>query len=191
MVQEKKKRRQIILPKTSQTRMLITLLAVSGLVAIIMLVFVYLDYYLRLSASYPALGSIQSEILIALVVINLVAVIFCALLIVLFTHRIAGPIYNFRQILRGIAQGDLSRQIIFRKGDFLQEIANDGNLALDYLRQEIGEMQLLSENVVKSVAESGGNPTFSDESNILFEEACELRDQLGKFILDEDQKVEA
>jgi methyl-accepting chemotaxis protein len=164
------------------------MLVLLGLVAVIIMVFVSLDYNLRLSERYPGFSTVQPVILTGLVFVNLVAAIFSLVLILVFSHRIAGPIYNLGRILRGVAQGDLSKEIKFRKRDFLQEIADDGNQALEYLRQEIGDMQKNSEELVnrlEGAQGSGNNPGFQEAALI---EARELRDRLGKFRVVADQE---
>jgi methyl-accepting chemotaxis protein len=185
MAKEKNRRRRLYLAQTSQPRILITMLALLGLVAVILMVFVYVDTNLRLSERYPGFNTVQPVILSALVIVNLFAAVFSLVLILLFSHRIAGPIYNLGRVLRSVAQGDLSTEIRFRKKDFLQEIADDGNLALEYLRQEIGEMQKLSEELVNRLEGSGGNPGPEVEA---VEEARALRDRLGQFRITADQE---
>lgn len=190
MVQEKKKRRRLILFQTSQPRILITMLIMLGLVAVIMMVFVYLEYNIKLSERFPGFSSIQPVIISTLVIVNLFAVVFCLVLIILFSHRIAGPIYNLGLIMRGIAQGDISGEIKFRKKDFLQEIADDGNQALEYLRQEIGGLQQLSEELVnrlEGAEQTEVQPKIQEES---INEARELRDRLGEFKVEKDQKLD-
>lgn len=190
MAQEKKRRRRLYLAQTSQPRILITMLALLGLVAVILMVFVYVDTNMSLSERYPGFSTIQPVILSALVIVNLFAAVFSLVLILLFSHRIAGPVYNLGRVLRSVAQGDLSTEIRFRKKDFLQEIADDGNLALDYLRQEIGEMQKLSEELVNRLEGSGetvGNPEPKQAAVI---EARDLRDRLGKFRITTHQGLE-
>lgn len=190
MVQEKKKRRRLILFQTSQPRILITMLILLGLVAVIMMVFVYLEYNIKLSERFPGLSSIQPVIISTLVIINLFAVVFSLVLILVFSHRIAGPIYNLGLIMRGVAQGDISGEIKFRKRDFLQEIADDGNQALEYLRQEIGGMQQLSEELVnrlEGAEQTGVQPGLQSE---VIKDARELSDRLGLFKAEKDQKLD-
>jgi len=191
MVQEKKKRRRLILFQTSQPRILITMLILLGLVAVIMMVFVYLEYNIKLSERYPGLSSIQPVILTTLVIVNLFAALFSLVLILLFSHRIAGPIYNLGRVLRGVAQGDLSGEIKFRKRDFLQEISDDGNQALEFLRQEISEMQQTSEELVNRLEGAEQNGVQSELQEEAIKEARELRDRLGKFQVENDQKLES
>jgi len=190
MVQEKKKRRRLILFQTSQPRILITMLILLGLVAVIMMVFVYLEYNIKLSERFPGLSSIQPVILTTLVIVNLFAAVFSLVLILLFSHRIAGPIYNLGGVLRGVAQGDLSGEIKFRKRDFLQEISDDGNQALEFLRQEIGDLQQLSEELVNRLEGSEQTGVQSELQEEVIKDARELRDRLGNFQVEKDQKLD-
>jgi hypothetical protein len=89
--------------------------------------------------------------------------------------------------MQRVAQGDISGEIKFRKRDFLQEIANDGNQALGYLRQEIGEMQQLSEILVSYLEGKQQNeeqPEFHEE---ITHKALELRERLGNFKVESDK----
>jgi len=187
MVQEKKKRRRLILFQTSQPRILLTMLILLGLVAVIMMVFVYLEYNIKLSERFPGLSSIQPVILTTLVIVNLFAAVFSLVLILLFSHRIAGPIFNLGRVLRGVAQGDLSGEIKFRKRDFLQEISDDGNQALEFLRQEIGDLQQISEELVNRLEGAENTGVQSELQDEVIKEARELRDRLGKFKVEKDQ----
>ena len=187
MVQEKKKRRRLILFQTSQPRILLTMLILLGLVAVIMMVFVYLEFNIKLSERFPGLSSIQPVILTTLVIVNLFAAVFSLVLILLFSHRIAGPIFNLGRVLRGVAQGDLSGEIKFRKRDFLQEISDDGNQALDFLRQEIGDLQQISEELVNRLEGAENTGVQSELQEEVIKEARELRDRLGKFKVEKDQ----
>ena len=152
-----------------------------------MMVFVYLEYNIKLSERFPGLSSIQPVIISTLVIINLFAVVFCLVLMILFSHRIAGPIYNLGLIMKKVAQGDVSGEIKFRKRDFLHEIADDGNQALGYLRQEIGDLQQLSETLVNHLEgdqQNEGQPEFHDE---ITRHALELRERLGNFKIESDK----
>jgi len=189
MVQEKKKRRRLILFQTSQPRILLTMLILLGLVAVIMMVFVYLEFNIKLSERFPGLSSIQPVILTTLVIVNLFAAVFSLVLILLFSHRIAGPIFNLGRVLRGVAQGDLSGEIKFRKRDFLQEISDDGNQALDFLRQEIGDLQQISEELVNRLEGAENTGVQSELQEEVIKEARELRDRLGKFKVEKDQTL--
>lgn len=54
---------------------------------------------------------------------------------ILFTHKIAGPIYKIEKTFRQIMdEKDLSLRVFLRTGDELQELAEESNRLLDHLR---------------------------------------------------------
>jgi methyl-accepting chemotaxis protein len=55
---------------------------------------------------------------------------------IMFTHRVAGPIYRFEQTIRQILEEhDLDVRVRLRQGDELQELAHEFNHLLDRLRE--------------------------------------------------------
>lgn len=86
-------------------------------------------------------------VLLALSIVVLVAGIS-----ILFTHKIAGPIYkiekSFRQI---IDEKDLSVRVFLRTGDELQELAEEINRLLDHLRNGMLIEQQKSEALIAKV----------------------------------------
>jgi methyl-accepting chemotaxis protein len=54
---------------------------------------------------------------------------------VLFTHRIVGPLYRFRQILKAVAAGEEVALVTLRKNDFLVEMKDDFNEMLKGLEE--------------------------------------------------------
>lgn len=55
---------------------------------------------------------------------------------ILFTHRVAGPIYRFEQTIRQIIEDyDLDVRVRLRQGDELQELAHEFNHLLDRIRE--------------------------------------------------------
>jgi methyl-accepting chemotaxis protein len=72
---------------------------------------------------------------------------------ILLSHRIAGPLYRFEKVLKGISEGDLTTRVDLRKTDQLTELKEALNALLDSLdrrmsraKDTLSEMQdLLSE----------------------------------------------
>lgn len=57
---------------------------------------------------------------------------------ILFTHKIAGPIYKIERSFRQIMdEKDLSLRVFLRTGDELQELAEEINRLLDHLRNSM------------------------------------------------------
>ena len=55
---------------------------------------------------------------------------------VVFLHRVAGPVYRFRQTLLKINRGEMPQDIKLREGDFFHDVAHDINIILRRLRLE-------------------------------------------------------
>jgi methyl-accepting chemotaxis protein len=154
------KRRRYFLPGTSQPRMLFGVLLILASVSIILTVSLYISTHPNLQGDLQQtqafVRNIQALMFPILVLINLVGILVSAALLLLFTHRIAGPVYNLRRILKAVAQGDLSQEIRFRKEDYLVEIAQDGNAAIEYLRQEVAAIKLLVSEIQDCLPENRG-----------------------------------
>lgn len=94
------------------------------------------------SSVFPAI-----YVLLAVSIVVLVAGIS-----ILFTHKIAGPIYkiekSFRQI---IDEKDLSVRVFLRTGDELQELAEEINRLLDHLRNGLLIEQQKSDALIAKV----------------------------------------
>lgn len=58
-------------------------------------------------------------------------------ILVLTTHRVAGPLYRFRQIFRDVGRGRLTVPVTTRAGDYLTEEAADLNSMLKATRERI------------------------------------------------------
>ncbi|MFC1859936.1 hypothetical protein ACFL9U_18180 [Thermodesulfobacteriota bacterium] len=59
---------------------------------------------------------------------------------VIITHRICGPLVNFSNTFTKIAQGDLTRKIYLRKGDYLKNECDRINTMVDNLGDLISQV---------------------------------------------------
>lgn len=59
---------------------------------------------------------------------------FLLLDIIRLSHRWVGPIYRMRSALKSLAQGDSIAPLVFREGDFWQELAADFNAVAKRLK---------------------------------------------------------
>ncbi len=72
---------------------------------------------------------------------------------ILVSHRIAGPIHRFEQVLDRMAKGELNQNFSIRKNDELQEVTQKFNIALQFLRQEISKNKSDAELIGKQLEE--------------------------------------
>ena len=60
---------------------------------------------------------------------------------VFVSHRIAGPLYRFRKVMKSVASGDLSIRFTLRKKDYLVKEANLFAEMIAALRHKVGNLQ--------------------------------------------------
>lgn len=60
---------------------------------------------------------------------------------IFFSHRIAGPLYRFKQIFRSVKAGDVPSGVHLREKDFLQDEALELGHMLTSLRTRLGEIR--------------------------------------------------
>jgi len=82
---------------------------------------------------------------------------------VFVSHRIAGPLYRFRKVMKTVASGDLSIRFTLRKKDYLEKEADLFADMIAALRDKVGslkdhcsELEALVEEV--RMAADGGSP---------------------------------
>lgn len=65
-------------------------------------------------------------------------IILVAVTSILFTHKVAGPIFKIEKIIKEIYENnDLTQRIYLRAGDELHELAEDLNIMFDRLRENM------------------------------------------------------
>jgi len=156
---------------------------------IIVFLFVPLDVLLYSSASPAAREAIVQDL--RALGFRIWPAIFLAMLVSTFlsvfvTHRFAGPLYRFHQVVDQIAAGDLSTGFKLRKGDDLVELETALNRAIESLAETIQEAQrplndltLGLEALLDGAKQQPGNP-HNQDLNALLERAQEVHKALGR-----------
>jgi methyl-accepting chemotaxis protein len=84
----------------------------------------------------------------------LVVLIILGIHSLLISHKIAGPLYRFRQTFQDIIDGDISRMVKIRKSDFLMSEQEKIEEMMAMLRSRIGKIrseQAAMENVLNDI----------------------------------------
>jgi len=72
----------------------------------------------------------------------LLAFVYC----ILFSHRVAGPIYNLTQYLSRYRKDGRQGPVIFRKHDYFKELADEMNLTMNHIHEtQLQDFALLDE----------------------------------------------
>lgn len=95
--------------------------------------------------------------------------IISAFMSVFVTHRFAGPLYRFHQVVDQIAAGDLSGQFKLRKGDDLGELEMAMNRAIESLagtiqqaQRPLGDLTHRLETLLEGIREGSGHSLKKD-----------------------------
>jgi len=72
-------------------------------------------------------------VFVQLVVVSLAVIV----MTLLFSHKIAGPLYRFKVMLGALGEGDLSKPMRLREGDQLQKVSEAYNEAVEKISEKI------------------------------------------------------
>jgi sensor histidine kinase YesM len=89
---------------------------------------------------------------------------------VVFLHRVAGPVYRFRQTLLKVNRGEMPQDIRLREGDFFHEMAHDINVVLRRLRAEqekISELRIKISNFQQNALSGDVRQTVEEMKAVL------------------------
>jgi len=109
---------------------------------------------------------------------------------ILITHRICGPLVNFSHTFKSIAEGDLTRKVYLRKGDYLREECERINAMIDSLSASIGHIKddhgkliKLLEETISRVDDIATKKKIDEALSILKQEANLIGKDLSIFRL--------
>jgi methyl-accepting chemotaxis protein len=110
---------------------------------------------------------------------------------ILITHRICGPLVNFDHTFRRIMQGDFTRRVHLRRGDYWNEECDQINAMLDSLSQFIinvrsshEKLMVVLEDVLKGVEDLDTRQKISEALDIVKHEALQVKEYLSVFRTD-------
>ncbi|MBF0498002.1 MAG: hypothetical protein HQK57_14840 [Deltaproteobacteria bacterium] len=85
--------------------------------------------------------------------------------IILVTHRICGPIFNFTKAFNRIANGDLSRKVKIRQHDYLIKQQDEINLMIDGLNERLLRLREDTQRlrIIVDAAQADPGPTQIDK----------------------------
>lgn len=93
------------------------------------------------------LYDVSYSIIIRVTLVLILTLIIVGAYGVVFLHRVAGPVYRFRQTLLKVNRGEMPRDIKLREGDFFHDMAHDINIILRRLRTEQEKISELKEKI--------------------------------------------
>ena len=126
MASKKVIRKQYIVKKGFQLRFMVVIIIAMVLIALVTALSLYSAVMQTLVTQFHGenLALIQHAITYKLFVRSLLLIFAIAILSVFISHRTAGPIYKFEQIIRALASGKVVQEIKLRKRDEFYELAS-------------------------------------------------------------------
>ena len=99
----------------------------------------------------------------------------------LVSHKIAGPLYRFQQVMKTLTEGDFSKDFRIRRLDQLQNLADEFN---NMIRKTRGQLSLLKNNFVnlKSKLDDLPESDVSSQKRTSLKELKSISEELNKII---------
>jgi methyl-accepting chemotaxis protein len=104
---------------------------------------------------------------------------------IVVSHRIAGPLYRFRQVLQALADGDLSVRATIRKNDYLGKEAEVVNEVIARLATKLSGMQEQC-NEIRGTLTTIMSAVASGSAGDLKQNVADLATQMGRLQADLD-----
>lgn len=139
----------------------------------------YLGSELRIARTYDFF--LPMLLLSNLIIVGISAVIGIGVLIFL-SHRLAGPLYRFENILNTIKKGDLTQRFKLREKDEFVDLANSINEHTDTLDKNMGHLKAgvmeFSQLISKMQTALTSNPSANKELERLLQEMSKKLQEL-------------
>ena len=107
---------------------------------------------IRTVAKHGSVFSLLWPVLAVSLMGTLLVTLFFGLII---SHRMAGPVYRMRMVLKEMTEGDLSGKLVLRKNDAFHPLAGSINSLGDSLQKTVQELQELCGKLESTVDGSG------------------------------------
>lgn len=101
--------------------------------------------------AYEILSEISYQLIIRVSAILFMTLLVLGIFGVFFLHRVAGPVYRFRQVFIRINEGKFPKFIRLREGDFFSETASEINRLVGKMRFDYSRLALAQEQIAKLV----------------------------------------
>lgn len=124
---------------------------------------------------YQILSDVSYQIILRVALVLVFTLVFIAVYGIIFLHRVAGPVYRFRQTLLKLNRGEPVSEINLREGDFFHEVAHDINTIIHRFRAEETKLDELKAKI-NEIQRTG----ISEEGRLKTEEIKAVLDSFSK-----------
>lgn len=126
---------------------------------------------------YEILSDVSYQLLVRVSSILFVTLVIIAGFGVFFLHRVAGPVYRFRQVFLRINDGHIPHKIQLREGDFFEETADEINRTLARMQFEAQKKKQLAAKIDEMA--NSGDSRARELKVILEQEWVETAEKIG------------
>jgi sensor histidine kinase YesM len=177
----KRKLRSVLIHKPMQrefTLVVISLLIISALAVGFVIHYTIREammgggYRFGKISPYEVMSEVSYDLIVRVSTVLFVTLLIIAIFGIFFLHRIAGPVYRFRGVLRRIIKGEIPQEFKLRDGDYFTETAED----LNHLLQMLNEKRLGVENLQRRLSEL----LQKNPSSPLSRELSEIKETVNK-----------
>ena len=125
----KRSARNYLINRRMQLRLTFKFIALTVSFCLVIGILVYHTIWPVVSGFVPLalINQLKGQIFYRLFYFSIPLIILIMGCCIIFTHKIAGPIYNMENKLERLLDGEVPRSIILRKGDELQDLADKLN----------------------------------------------------------------
>ena len=135
-------------------------------------------------------GKIFIVLLERLTLASLIIVAVSAIYFILVTHKICGPLVNIGRTIARISEGDFTRKIHLRRGDFLKKEAKQINAMMQSLSNSIADIKrenlMLIEDIEENIQSYGRQAGGQAKLKEFQKRAHRCRVQLDQFKIIDD-----
>ena len=143
--------------------------------------------------NYKMLSRLRGELMFTSVIVyaamSLITLAGTAVICLLYSHKVAGPLYKLGLFLREVTSGDFSRSVKLRNGDVIHPLAQDINAMVSSYRDVISELEAKAGELratVSGLGDSAHSPSQEElhaASAHIAAKSDEIKALLQKFTL--------
>jgi methyl-accepting chemotaxis protein len=165
-VRQTVKRRKYFIKDVSQMRLIMKVYFILLFTMFISNTIFYFIGNKELTESYfqahLAIRQTMDILLPAIIIVSALGLLSAFVIVLLFTHRIVGPVYRMRLLANKIKDGDFTTKVSFRAKDELKELEGIMNDTLEKLGNKVSEVQKELDDIISSLTDLSKNSLKSE-----------------------------
>ena len=117
---------------------------------------------------------VNSQLVVSSVLIIFIAVVATGLFSVFFLHRVAGPVYRIRQVLKRLGSGEIPSEVQLRRKDFFKETADELNRVIQLVK-EFDKTSQKIDHILDQISKDALPPSATTKLHEIHDTLSQLR----------------